>query len=150
MSRHYQFTEKEMREIKFRCWSKEVEKMYYSVTIDENGKVEHAFELDNEGRVKSKPGTKTEEDCIPMQFTGLKDENGEEIYEGDLFGKMGGNVEKPDEYEVHAIVYFDTDLAAFCIDDNRGGWQYLHDYLSEPRNRREVIGNIWENPELME
>lgn len=85
-----------------------------------------------------------------MQYTGLKDKNGKEIYEGDMFGRMGGDRERPDEYEIHAVVYFDNDMGAFCIDDQRGGWEYLGDYLLVSRNEREVIGNIYENPELLD
>lgn len=85
-----------------------------------------------------------------IEFTGLHDKNGKEIYQGDMFGKMGGDVERPEEYEIHAAVYFDEDLGAFCIDNQRGGWEYLSDYLSVPRNEREVIGNIYEHPHLLQ
>jgi len=84
-----------------------------------------------------------------MQFTGLKDKNGKEIYEDDLFGKMDGDTDRPGEYEIHARVYFDEDLSAFCIDDQRGGWEYLSDYLLKPGNEREIIGNIYEDSELL-
>jgi len=84
-----------------------------------------------------------------MQYTGLLDKNDKEIYEGDLFGKMGGDIERPDEYEMHARVYFDVDLASFVVDAFNGGWQYLDVYLRDRTTSREVIGNVHENPELI-
>jgi len=128
------------REIKFRAWDNEggrwIEPEY--VRIEGTGDIRCALTSVNE------------RELIIVQYTGLKDKNGKEIYEGDLFGKMGGDVERPSEYEIHARVYFDMDLGAFCIDDNRGGWEYLADYLLVSRNERDVIGNIFENPELLE
>jgi uncharacterized phage protein (TIGR01671 family) len=78
-----------------------------------------------------------------------KDKNGVEIYEGDLFGKMGGDTERPDEYEIHATVYFD-DIGAFCVEESNGGWEYLPNYLDDSKSSNEVVGNIHGNPELLE
>lgn len=86
---------------------------------------------------------------ILMQYTGLKDKNGTEIYEGDLFGEMGGDKERPGEYEVFGEVYFDIDFAGFCVKYPNGGWSTLGEHLLRVRNHREVIGNIYENPSLL-
>lgn len=77
-----------------------------------------------------------------MQYSGLNGYDDVEMYEGDVIGVMGGDHDRPNEYEVHGIVYFDQELAAFCIEHN-GAWSYLHDF-----RQPEVIGNIYENPEL--
>lgn len=129
-----------MREIKFRAWEPTNKVMYPMAMVGEPA---------NPSVWTSANWRECTEEVVIMQFTGLYDKNGKEIYEGDMFGKMGGDVERPGEYEIHAIVYFDEDLSAFCIDDNRGGWEYLFDYLNEQRNEREIIGNKWENPELL-
>jgi hypothetical protein len=80
-----------------------------------------------------------------MQYTGLNDPYKKEIYVGDMFGLMGGDKERPNEYEIHGVVYFDDELAAFCVDNQNGGWVFLHEYMWTKGNQKEVIGNIHEN-----
>jgi len=58
-----------MREIKFRLWDQVNEKFIYCDLFDIN---------------KSVLSSVNEEDHIPQEYTGLKDENGKEIYEGDI------------------------------------------------------------------
>lgn len=72
---------------------------------------------------------------IVEQFTGLKDSKGQEIYEGDIvkFDLLG-------KLTILPVLWSDFD-AAFTV-----GMTYLCKYC----DRMEVIGNIHENPELME
>lgn len=84
------------------------------------------------------------------QYTGLKDKNGVEIYEGDIFAEMGGDHSKPHDYEYHGTVYFDEDFSSYCVAQSNGGWTYLHSYLDDSLNKRSlVVGNIYQNPELI-
>lgn len=82
------------------------------------------------------------------QFTGRKDKNGKEIYSGDEFGiyKLSGDFEGT--FEPWGKVYFDDDLASFCVELPNGGWEYLSDYLDKEKHS-EIFRNIYENPELL-
>ena len=82
------------------------------------------------------------DDCILMQCTGLKDKNGKLIYEGDIINIWCKNLTKNQISEVK----FCKERAAFTFD-------YFTDYgnivpCTMEKTEIEVIGNIYENPEL--
>ena len=85
------------------------------------------------------------------QFTGLKDKNGKEIYDGDiLFGREEGNGETTAWTDVNLIVFFKDGsfkVREKNIDDNSVWCDYLADGFT---NEYEIIGNIYENPEMIE
>lgn len=78
------------------------------------------------------------------QFTGLHDKNGKEIYEGDIVNGylsfQGGRLPT-----MGAIVWSD-EFAAFAV-KNEGGETLFHNHF---RSSFEVVGNIYENRELLE
>lgn len=112
-----------MREIKFRAWHNILEKM---VETDELSKFHiNAFKFNGD-----------EEGCIFMQYTGHKDKNGKEIYEGDLVSIFD---------EICPIEWIQED-AFFGAVRPDGSWWGL-DY--DARIRMIVIGNRFENPELL-
>lgn len=121
------------REIKFRAWDNNKKIMYYdenSSFIFSSNKIECNF--DN--------GWLTKNTGIFMQFTGLKDRNGKEIYEGDILSNK-------DTYG-YMVVNWSPTSAGFCLD--KKGWIFSH-YFKEAVDAEEceVIGNIHENPELL-
>ena len=111
-----------MREIKFRAWDKDEKKMLYSSEKD------HTFEYKpRHGKHFNHPR------IIPMQYTGLKDKNGMEIWEGDVLQREG--------YKYKHIVKWYKESAGFHM-------AWVHDSLNAGL-AIEIIGNIYENPELM-
>lgn len=74
-----------------------------------------------------------------MQWTGLKDKNGKEIYEGDIITYY--NDKYTVEFSKRRAGYF-----PFANDDGCGCCAYV---IADP-DISEVIGNIYENPELLE
>ena len=112
-----------MREIKFRAWNESTKWMCYNFT-------DETFYFDVNLLV-SKEGKDIWE---IMQFTGLKDKAGKEIYEGDIMYVAGiGNVE---------IVFVDGCFGYI--------WEeMLYTFNDDQENDIEnVMGNIYENPEL--
>lgn len=132
------------REIKFRAWDKTYNFMSYKVlvgntdTTDENYTA-HCIWVDSEKvDYKREPGWMNFDelsDIALMQYTGLKDKNGKEIFEGDIvqFKSIRDIIER---YEV---VY-----------TNYGEWAIGMHRLSMRFKSCEIIGNIYKNPELLE
>ena len=138
--------DKEMREIKFRAWDKVCREMFYNSELA-NGDM-MVICLDGEIQL-SDDDTYKPDDFILMQYTGLKDKNGKEIYEGDilrLWRSTGKNGEPRGEYYKPFPVEYCELWTQFVVVDKAnkaqmGIWQAFGAF--------EVIGNIYENPELL-
>ena len=120
-----------MRELKFRAWHKQEKKIL--LPSDNIGVVIFGFNI------------VIDKKYIMMQYIGLKDKNGKEIYEGDIF-----------KYNHHKGYNFETFIGSIFRHDT------LPKHITKPRNLfdadeievdvlpyLEVIGNIHENPELL-
>lgn len=124
------------REIKFRLWDKKNQQM-----IDCDGlKAIGIFALQEGLSPEDFLILPTTDDIILMQFTGLHDKNGKEIYEGDIVNCIDTN---PAIFEVKFIE------GGFCCTSNNILPFDINSFYPSIGCRIEVIGNIYENPELM-
>ena len=122
-----------MRELKFRAWDKYYK--LYKCNMDrhilrqdlENNIL---FKLDHSDNYNNKDRDYNKDIIIIQQYTGIKDANGEEIYEGDILQDSDG--------------YIDTVLY------HEDGYYHAGDWSGDDFRCLVIIGNIYENPELLE
>lgn len=136
-----------MREIKFRCWDKWIKRMHTTLSIDFRA------------TCSSERGN-----IVLMQYTGLKDKNGKEIYEGDIIIQNNNKVDLAQvcwgEFNIRSletervidksvgwylkVLSIDpiSTLVPFCYD------RPINNYWIERLNIK-VIGNIYENKDLL-
>jgi uncharacterized phage protein (TIGR01671 family) len=122
-----------MREIKFRVWDKENKKMSKVGAIDWNLACSEIITCNTQYE-KLYNGYHEDFDFILMQYTGLKDKNGKEIYEGDVV--------KADYAGSHPFGEIVYDSGAFKVKIFDSPF-FFYDC------KVEVIGNIYENSELI-
>lgn len=140
-----------MRKIKFRVYDKENKIMNY---LDLEDLCEDDYWFDGETEVWNvlHDCNNEQEKFVLMQYTGLKDKNGKEIYEGDIVlyqdweccYEGGGN----DSFTNKGIVEYNESNCCFNVTER--ATIDREDVLYEGNEDLEVIGNIYDNPELLE
>ena len=81
-----------------------------------------------------------------MQYTGLKDKNGVEIYEGDILRNATEKLFGCLKFEIR----WENRSGRFVLDSSQEhGWHGLDATTDDSNEYLEVIGNIYENPELL-
>lgn len=91
-------------------------------------------------------------ECI-MQSTGLKDKNGKEIFEGDIVKRDG--IKRPEVVRFGEWIDVDSlgykeQYIGFYFESEHEGQEWLHSVEPQFNNLYKIIGNIYENPELLE
>jgi len=121
------------REIKFRAWDGDRMAVPYFFEEDPASQGGYRYYDDwrelEDGRSRS---------CHLMQFTGLKDKNGVEIYEGDILSI-------PTSFDVPVAIEFNV-LGHICAVTEKGQSSLMIGEIE----RCETLGNIYENPELLQ
>lgn len=123
-----------MREIKFRAWDKENKEMLEVENL-------HFDEYhNNEMTIRTTMYNDyfDTEDMILMQYTGLHDKNGKEIYEGDIVDNGYNNI---------GVVKYGEYNCSCC--EGVYGWYVDGGDIRQAECFLEVIGNIYENPDLL-
>ena len=115
------------REIKFRAWDKDKKEMFTGFSIEDlfTDMDDSWIDADCDDN-KTLSNATNYENKILMQYTGLKDKNGKEIYEGDIYNYMGeiGVFESIEEFYYNELIRYRVENG-------------------------EIIGNIYENKDLI-
>ena len=122
-----------MREIKFKLWHKGFKKFFTTNYSDQ-------ISMMPDGNIFWMGECETDNFTL-LQYTGLKDKNGKEIYEGDLLKHPVGVV---------AEIKYENDVASFVAVYTANDDMEMNHLDREIIKKCEVVGNIFENPELLE
>lgn len=129
-----------MREIKFRAWDKDRKIMINDLSSRVHDTTYELIQSSDDGNFFC--GNYMEngdwQEPILMQFTGLLDKNGKECYEGDILTNSVAKWE----------VIFNTGCFCAKLIDKKAAASEVHLALRGVKNF-EIIGNIYENPELL-
>ena len=147
-----------MREFKFRVWDKTNEKMFTAmISFNLDDGVHSCTFISNYGDEI----TSDIKDLVIMQFTGLLDKNGKEIYEGDIL-KSSGEIklqlsEFPKEiyspyWELSEVVFHKgAFMRIIRAQENSWFGKIPSDpqKIFNPEEHEEIVGNVYETPELI-
>ena len=149
------------RVIKFKIWNKHGKKMFEPYKYKDgrlllrmwDGKIVDVFESDK----REVLGEQEQEHLIPLQYTGLKDKKGKEIYEGDIVIKTTPDNDDFGEDSISEPVEVIWIMHKWMFTDKKyrpmgkGHWTHYASLSScvELGSYFEIIGNIYENPELL-
>lgn len=134
-----------MRELKFRAWDKDKKVMHYDFQFIKSGEGIGQFILlisDKEDNVVKQQNPYPVDRFEIMQYTELKDNDGKEIYESDILKyKHTGEI---------VIVDWDNEIGCYIFDNENEIERDVYIGDMSLSNEYKIIGNKYENPELME
>lgn len=126
-----------MKELKIKAWLKKEKKMVSIIGIDLN--YQYIRYSDDGNLFKDDYKIAEFKDIELLQFTGAKDKAGQEVYEADVI-KFNDGID-----DIYGLISYDDEDAVYCV-----SYENVTEHLSNMAGDFEIVGNIFENPNLHE
>lgn len=126
-----------MKELKIKAWLKKEKKMVSIIGIDFN--YEYIRYTEDDNLFNSDYKVAEFKDIELLQFTGLKDNGGQELYEADVI-KFNDGVD-----DIYGLISYDDEDGTYRV-----SYENITEHLSYREGDFEIVGNIFENPDLHE
>ena len=126
-----------MKEFKMKAWLKKENEMVAIIGIDLNYQYIR-YTVDG-NLFKDDYKIADFKDIELLQFTGTKDKAGQELYEADVI-LFNDGID-----DIYGLISYDDDEGTYCV-----SYENITEHLSEREGDFEIVGNIFENPQLHE
>ena len=126
-----------MKEFKMKAWLKKENKMVAIIGIDLN--YQYIRYTDDGNLFKDDYKIADFKDIELLQFTGTKDKAGQELYEADVI-LFNDGID-----DIYGLISYDDDEGTYRV-----SYENIIEHLSEREGDFEIVGNIFENPQLHE
>ena len=126
-----------MKEFKMKAWLKKEKKMVAIIGIDFN--YEYIRYTEDDNLFNSDYKVAEFKDIELLQFSGVKDKIGQELYEADVI-KFNDGID-----DIYGLISYDDEDGAYRV-----SYENITEHLLEREGDFEIVGNIFENPDLHE
>ncbi|MFA1744132.1 YopX family protein [Fusobacterium animalis] len=126
-----------MKEFKMKAWLKKENKMVSIIGIDLN--YQYIRYSDDGNLFKDDYKIAEFKDIELLQFTGAKSKAGQEVYEADVI-KFNDGID-----DIYGLISYDDEDAVYCV-----SYENVTEHLLNMAGDFEIVGNIFENPDLHE
>ena len=126
-----------MKEFKMKAWLKKEKKMVAIIGIDFN--YEYIRYTEDGNLFNENYKTAEFKDIELLQFSGAKDKAGQELYEADVI-KFNDGID-----DIYGLISYDDEDATYRV-----SYENITEHLSDLEGDFEIVGNIFENPDLHE
>ena len=126
-----------MKEFKMKAWLKKEKKMVAIIGIDFN--YEYIRYTEDDNLFNSDYKTAEFKDIELLQFSGVKDNGGQELYEADVI-KFNDGID-----DIYGLISYDDEDGTYRV-----SYENITEHLSDLEGDFEIVGNIFENPDLHE